>query len=348
MPECIYCPKPPDSPEHWLPRSLGTFGPLQVLNDKICDDCNQALGREIDPEFARVGPEAILRAGLGVEGRHGPSKSPYYYKAATEQPLRAVVPEAPEDEAGLLWETVPGSSGEPEGRLLQQLVIVDGSEKRHAIPFNIEWSADGLRKAVKNRGIESGKLTEIYLDPEHLDRAKPTLSEVFPKFSAQHFGRSGAGQQRRTILFENRIGPTYLRAIAKIALHGALKFRPELVGSEWEFDVLRRFIRRGDLPMMNPVQYQNDRIIAGLGDGFMLKEWGHVVAVETTETTVFTKLQFFIGPGAIPPTWVVRIGRRPDHAPANTGVAYYARYLEAPSPDGHTGEMIPLDQAPRA
>lgn len=178
MPECIYCSKPPDSPEHWLPRSLGTFGPLQVLHDKICDDCNQALGREIDPEFARVGPEAILRAGLGVEGRRGPSKSPFYYKAATEQPLRAVVPEAPEDEAGLLWETVPGSSGDPEGRLLQQLVIVDGSEKRHVIPFNIEWSADVLRKAVQHRGIEGGKLTEIYLDPEHLDRAKPILSEV--------------------------------------------------------------------------------------------------------------------------------------------------------------------------
>lgn len=271
MPECIHCSKPPDSPEHWLPRSLGTFGPLQVLHDKICDDCNQALGREIDPEFARVGPEAILRAGLGGEGRRGPSKSPFYYKAATEQPLRAVVPEAPEDEAGLLWETVPGSSGDPEGRLLQQLVIVDGSEKRHVIPFNIEWSADVLRKAVQHRGIEGGKLTEIYLDPEHLDRAKPILSE-----------------------------------------------------------------------------YRNDRIIAGLGDGFMLKDWGHVVAVETTETTVFTKLQFFIGPGSIPPIWVVRIGRRPDHAPANTGVAYYARYLEAPSPDGHTGEMIPLDQAPRA
>jgi hypothetical protein len=109
---------------------------------------------------------------------------------------------------------------------------------------------------------------------EHLDRAKPILSEVFPKFSAEHFGRSGAGQQRRTILFENRIGPTYLRSIAKIALHGTLKFRPELVGNEWEFDVLRRFIRRGDLPMMNPVQYRNDRIIAGLGDGFMLKDWG--------------------------------------------------------------------------
>lgn len=348
MPECIYCPNPPDSPEHWLPRSLGTFGPLQVLNDKICGDCNQALGRDVDPEFTRVGPEAILRAGLGIEGRHGTSQSPFYFRAATTQPLRAVVPDSVEDEAGLLWETVRGASGEPEGRLLQQLVIADESGKRHAIPFNVEWSADVLRKAVNNRGIAGGTLVEIYLDPEHLDRVKPTLSEVFPKFSAQHFGRSGAGQQRRTILFENRIGPVYLRAVAKIALHGALKLRPELIGNEWEFDVLRRFIRRGDLPMTNPVQYRNERIIAGIGDDVMLRDWGHVVAVETTETTVFTKLQFFIGPGAIPPMWIVRVGRRPEHLPPNSGVAYYAHYLDQPSADGHTGEMIPLDQAPRA
>src|SRR5204862_363197 len=116
MPPCIYCGNAADSPEHWLPRSLGTFGPLQVLHDKIC------------------------------------------------------------------------------------------------------------------------------LYPEHLEGVKPALSEVFPKFKAEHFARSGAGQQRRTILFENQIGPTYLRAVAKIAFHGALRLRPELNGNEWEFDVLRRFI----------------------------------------------------------------------------------------------------------
>jgi hypothetical protein len=65
---------------------------------------------------------------------------------------------------------------------------------------------------------DGGTLTEIYLDPEHLEGVKPVVGEVFPKFSAEHFARSGAGQQRRTILFENRIGPTYLRAVAKIAL----------------------------------------------------------------------------------------------------------------------------------
>lgn len=95
--------------------------------------------------------------------------------------------------------------------------------------------------------------------------------------------------------------------------------------------------------MANPVQYRDERIIAGIGDGVMLRDWGHVIAVETTYSTVFTKLQFFIGPGAIPPMWVVRLGRRPDPVPSDTGVAYYARYLQQASADGHTGEMIPLE-----
>ena len=80
MPECIYCPNPPESAEHWLPRSLGTFGPLQVLNDKICDGCNQALDREIDPEFARgvqkrsFAQDLASRAGDGND-RLGPKSA---------------------------------------------------------------------------------------------------------------------------------------------------------------------------------------------------------------------------------------------------------------------------------
>jgi hypothetical protein len=258
--------------------------------------------------------------------------------------LRAVDANPPEDEAGLLWETVLGEHGEPQGRLLQQLVVVDEDGRRHAVPFNIEWPSAVLQEALRHRGISGVQLKEIYLDPEHLERVRPVLSEVFPQFrDVQHFGRSGAGQQRRTLIFENQIGPTYLRAIAKIAFHAALRFVPGLSGQEWEVDVIRRFIRRGDLPMINPVQMTSRPIIAGIGDGLTLRDWGHVVAVETTHAAIHTKLQFFIGPGAVPPTWMVRVGRRPDSVSSDVAVAYYARYLDDPSPDGHTGEMIPLE-----
>jgi hypothetical protein len=320
---------------------------LQVLHGKVCDECNQALGREIDQEFTRVGPEAILRSGLGIEGRHGSSQSPFYFRAATTQPLRAIDTNAPDDETGLLWETVPGSSRDPEARLLQQLVVIDHSGNRHVVPLNIEWPAATLRHALEHRGIDDGTLQEIYLDPEDVERVRPTLSEVFPNFSAQHFAISGGERQRRTLLLENSVGPAYLRAIAKIGFHGALRLRPELAGDEREFDVIRRFIRRGDLPRVNAVQYRRERAIAGIGNGVMLGSWGHVIAVETTYTEVYTRLQFFIGPGAIPPMWIVRIGRRPDSIQNDTGIAYFARYLETPSEDGHTGELVALEAAPR-
>jgi hypothetical protein len=101
MPQCIYCDNSAESAEHWLPRLLGTFGPLQVLNDKVCAECNLALGSEIDQEFARVGPEAIFRTGLGIEGRHGASLSPFYFRAATTQPLPGTEMQASGDDAEL-------------------------------------------------------------------------------------------------------------------------------------------------------------------------------------------------------------------------------------------------------
>jgi hypothetical protein len=142
-------------------------------------------------------------------------------------------------------------SGEPEGRLLQQLVIRDASGARHSVPLNIAWSADVLRQTLTHRGIQGGTLVEIYLDPEHVERVRPM--------------------------------------------------------NEWEFDVLRRFIRYGDLLRTNPVQITNERIIAEIGRGVVLRDCGHIVSIETTYNAVYARLQFFMGPSAIPSTWVVRI-----------------------------------------
>ena len=37
----------------------------------------------------------------------------------------------------------------------------------------------------------------------------------------------------------------------------------------------------------------------------MLRDWGHVIAVEAGENQIFVMLQFFVGPGAILPAWIV-------------------------------------------
>jgi hypothetical protein len=83
--------------------------------------------------------------------------------------------------------------------------------------------------------------------------------------------------------------------------------------------------------------------VPGLGNGVMLRDWGHIIGIEAGESQLFVLLQFFIGPGAIPPPWVVRLGRRPPSLPQHFAVGYYARYLEQPAPDGRTGEFMRLD-----
>ena len=139
---CIYCGARADADEHWLPRALGTFGELQVLHNAICNPCNLLLGRDVDEAFLRTGPEANFRAGLGIEGRRGLGGNPFMFKAATEQPVRAMnVGDDSDDDADLFWELVPGDDGNPQGQLIQQIVVHDKSGARHVVPFNPAWTA---------------------------------------------------------------------------------------------------------------------------------------------------------------------------------------------------------------
>jgi len=346
-PQCIYCPNPADGREHWLPRSLGTFGPLQVLSERICGECNGELGRLLDEEFARVGPEATLMAGHGMEGRHGSRRSPFYYRAATTQPLRAVDANREPDEVDLLFETIPDETGQPSARLLEQLVVKDETGVLHAVPFNIDWSPVVLREALRSRGLADVQLEDVYLDAEKLERARPVLTEVFPGFTAQHYGRSGAGRQHRTLRFEHTIGPAYFRAIAKVAFHAALRFVPHLSGHDWEVNSIREFVRRGQLPKIRPVRAAQERmqIIGGeLGD-LRLEDRHHVVIIHTSYRFVDANIRFFAGPGADPQKWLVRIGRRPDSVAADVQIALDARYFAGPAEDGHDGELVVLSAA---
>jgi hypothetical protein len=161
------------------------------------------------------------------------------------------------------------------------------------------------------------------------------------------FQRSlGAATLRPSPRTRLRLGPDYFRGLSKIALHGALRLVPELDGHAWEFDSLRRFIRYAELPAFPPMWRKAGSLIAGLGNGVMLREWGHVVVVEAGEGQIFVMLQFFVGPGAIPPARVVRLGRRPTGVRQDLAIAYLARYLERPSPEGLTGEFMRLDMVP--
>ena len=342
MPSCVYCGADADSPEYWLPRLLGTFGPLQVLQGAVCRLCNEAVGK-VDREFIRTGPEGIHRQGLGIAGRDGEGGNPFYYQAATTQPVQAhslVDPEAPH----LFWETRPGEQG-PEGQLMQQLVLESDTGERRAVPFNLNWSAEVLRQALESRGVQGWLLREVYFEPEHMQQARELLSQVVPGFSAQHFALSGAGQSVRRIGFMNHVGPPYLRGLSKIALHGTLRLFEGLDGHALEFNSLRRFIRYDERPTSNPVSQLPGTLLPEVGDMSTGWERGHIFIFETRAAQFFVRLQFFVSrtlpADQVPPPWQVRLGRKPTKAPDLSGV-WLAMYLAKPDASGHIGNLIQL------
>src|SRR4051812_38503721 len=106
---CVYHPdRQADGREHWLPNALGSFGPLQVLHDRICEECNQEFGRTLDIEFIRTGPEGVFRAALDLpRGAAAEGGNPFMFRAAGPHPVQGHQVNPPEneaEEADLLWE----------------------------------------------------------------------------------------------------------------------------------------------------------------------------------------------------------------------------------------------------
>ena len=58
----IYCGVRGDmSPEHYLPNALGDFGADQILEGRVCEACNNAIGNATKTLFLRTGPIALFR-----------------------------------------------------------------------------------------------------------------------------------------------------------------------------------------------------------------------------------------------------------------------------------------------
>ena len=257
---------------------------------------------------------------------------------------------AEEDDSEVFWEILPGEDGALQGQLMRQLVVLDADGKRRAVPFNLQWTPVVLREAIAAKGLQGGVLREVYLDEADLPNARKVLSEVFPGFKAEWFGRSGAGQSVRTIGVWNSLDASYFRALAKIGLHGALRLVPGLDGHSWQFDVLRRFIRYDERPSSSPVGRRATSLVSELG--ITVPEHGcHVFSFDAKEGQLFATLQCFASASLpetfTPPTWQVRLGRVSPAMPGDR-LVYVAEYFSEPDESGHTGRLVKWDRVTRA
>ena len=61
-----------------MPQALGTFEPESlVLNDCVCSDCNNYLGRTLEFALSRDSMEAVLRFRYGIKPASEAKELPY-------------------------------------------------------------------------------------------------------------------------------------------------------------------------------------------------------------------------------------------------------------------------------
>jgi hypothetical protein len=334
-PGCIYCGRTDFADEHWLPRSFGSFN-YDLLKTTICTTCNTELGRTIDMELIRSGPEGVARALLGVEGRHGSSQSPVYYKAATTQPVRLNI--VGDENAELFIEPFH-KDGKGGGKPARQIQIVGGDGEQRYLLLNLKWDPDTLSRMVDSLNLREPRLTELYCEPDEVTAARALLSIVFPGFTAQAYARDGESAQRR-MRGEFRLATPYFRGLVKIGFHYAIAHTRWIRGDEPEFGVVRDFIRHG---IGNPWFFIEDATgkFSFVPSGQSPRRWAHFLAVDADERGMLVRLQLFVGPGFPAFPWVINLTSKAVTAVphARGHVAVYFDERLGPS----DGELVELE-----
>ena len=354
MATCIYCPNEANSREHWIPRGLGAFRGYTPLLNQVCGDCNTRLG-QLDQELIRTGLTGFQRALHGVQGRHGPPKvSPFHYKAMqADQPTKMMMP-ALGSQHQLLAEAYTDEEGRSSAQPIRQVVLKLPDGRMECVPFPRGWTADRLRTAVSNRGLEAGKLEKIYLEDDEVftDQEAPyaleirtLLSSVFGgEFRAEIYGGSGERTQNRLVMVAG-INTLYLRAVAKVAFHYFLWACPILRGNEPAFTEIRAFISDGTGNWQDLVQLDAPQFLPTLQQGCLPERTSHFFHSVLTRDEARAFVQFFVGRSELPPPAGVRLAVEPLVIEGKDFACHQACYFDddADKTDGHDGELVTID-----
>jgi hypothetical protein len=253
--ECIYCRRSRASQtftrEHVLSRAFGTFTDAPVLHHSVCRDCNQFFGDYLETRVARGAFEGMLRYQRGT-------KTPGHETLK----LRFVEFALPE---GSAWAGVRLKLAWREGRLVVDLIsqaaFFDQSSGRWVHFSDTEIEAGAL---PKNPTLETRKARIFARSAEDQERLLALLARqriTFSKlddFSAPH-GLFDGSDIAVEVTFT--INKGIRRCMAKYALN----YLAFVCGSAFalgsDFDVIRNFVRYGDMPDYDLVIEQFDPIL---------------------------------------------------------------------------------------
>jgi hypothetical protein len=337
--DCIYCGAPADSKEHWLPRGFGTIKGLTLLKDRLCNDCNHALGHELDEAILRTGPTGFVRWALKIEGRHGKTVNPFHYRVMGKESATTLTMPSHNADYTILAESYTDSYGHGHARPLRQLVFKKDDGEMVPVPFPPAYDANQLSALLKERDVEAATLEVVYLGPnegpDEFEDMRRVLTDAIGKFSAMVYYGEGSSGGKKEMLLKAGISRPYLRGLAKIAFHYYLAVCRTHTGAELLFQPLRRFIRYDEGEWRSFLDLTIPQFIGQLADGQVPECWSHFFGCNKVNGELVVALQFFIGPDHLMPPSAVRLGvsSRPAEQHCHW-VSYYGDKIE-----GYNGEI---------
>lgn len=345
---CVYCPNAPDGEEHWLNRGFGTFHGNTYLTGRICTPCNVALGGTIDLELLRSGHTGMTRQVLGIAGRAShEKKNVFEYKASQVEPPIQIFHHESGDWQPAIEQAIAKN---PDGTLKAmqaRAVTVAIAGQNQTMPFPRGWGEKQLRSAAEARGLLGGKVVSAHVPPpetvdEFIAASRDVLRAVFGPFEMDVYRTrldGEVGPVEQTMVRFN-LSPEFLRGVAKVAFHYFLWACPHIGGDEAEFEPIKSFIRHGvgeSSEFINKTESLVDRIPAEQGPGADC----HVLATFCLDDHVLVQVHFFSqAVGAEFPTFVIRLGRRPESLEENWTRVHVAAYSAGVA--GHDGSIREL------
>lgn len=291
------------SREHYLPRCLGRFQGHEPLNDRVCKECNESFS-ELDEQFCRSGPEAIIRDMLGVGGRKTHRKtSPFQRPSAGADRLKFTTEARGE---------VPGIELDVDRktrsvRRLRKIIFTDSSRSIEILISDDIREPEQLLAKMKDRGvfIERPKGSDAEVVTARITGATeeeiPWLKHLLTAVKGNMLGDSqfetgGQEQEARVHMSAN---PTekYFRGLAKIGFHYFLKHMGGFHGSEAPFTDVRNFITDGKAPDVDRfVSGRQSALKIDIVPGEPAAGYRHVLVARSTYEELLCRMQFFIHP----------------------------------------------------
>jgi hypothetical protein len=346
------------SGEHYLPRCLGSFRGYELLNDRVCEDCNHSFS-PLDEQFCRSGPEAITRDLLGIEGRRGHKKvSPFQRGSAGAERLtfkgRPIGKNSSTEEVELDVDRKTRAV-----RRLRQIIFSAG-ERRIAVRINDDMrEPEQLLAKMKERGVDLSTPADNETDivtavitgasENEYEWMMHLLSGLKGNILGDPEVRVGQTQETKVTM---KASPTenYFRGLAKIGFHYFLKYMGGFHGSEDAFDGIRDFITSGkDEDVDRFVLGRTNYLMVDIVPGESQVGYRHLLVARASFEHLSCDMQFFIHPKYSSPIYPldrfglpfyrINLGRNPARIDYYRACKHSFTYSDSYLKEGYIGEV---------